>query len=439
MKVLLINLYRKYLKRYIFFRKLRNIYFKGKNLISKILNYYYLKKILLLIFQQKKYKKYIFLSYSDFLRISKTKNKLIENEYKYSIKLFKSFPRFYQKKYIMNFDNLNYPEIFSFTIKDCIAINNSSFIIKDDYCLHNDLIDFEVEDVWELSSGYLKLKDNKICINLPNKTKKIQNGIFLVNPLNANYSHFILETLLKLSALNLSEYTEYSIIIDNNLHKNIYKLLSLYTNNSIKIYKIKPNEKIIINNCLIISPTAHIVFNHKNLASSNLKFSDSYYNLNLIKRLSLELIVNSKKSKKKLENAEKIFLMRNQNYNKKILNYLEVLDYFNQNGYKLIDPEEIDITDLILLLNNAKIIISQAGSALTNLIFASDNTKIFALAGWAGKNGNCHFFYNSIYQDNLQLNYIIFKADVSFKCPIHKNFFVDLNYLNSILKKENGL
>jgi capsular polysaccharide biosynthesis protein len=427
MKKSLIQFYRIHLKKYFFFRLLRDAYFKYKH-----------KKIFSHILIKLKYKKFIFISYSNYLNLKKVNSKEIESEYKYRHLNFNSIPRFYEKKYPIEFDNLLFPKVISFNLKNSIAIHNCSFIIKDDYCIHNDLINLEYEEIWEISSGYLKKEKNKILINIPSKETIIEKGIHLINPLNTNYAHFILETLSKLSSINLLIYKDYFIVINENLHENVYRLINLATNYSLKIYKINPNEKLVIRDCLIISPTAKVIFNHKNLSSARLKFSDAYYNLNLIHKLSLNIINNTKNANNaniSIKKSDKIFLVRRQTYNKKIINYEDVINYFRNNGFLIIDPEEMSISSLIVLINNAKLLVTQAGSGLINMIFASDNTKIYVLAGWAGKYGNCHFFYNAIYQSNLQLTFLLFKPHILSKDIIHADFFVNLKYLDAIIQK----
>ena len=72
----------------------------------------------------------------------------------------------------------------------------------------------------------------------------------------------------------------------------------------------------------------------------------------------------------------KIYFSRSQieNINKKVID-----NYFKKNGYKVIYPEKISLSDLIYYMNNAEEIAMFSGSVHHNILFANDNKKIILI------------------------------------------------------------
>lgn len=79
--------------------------------------------------------------------------------------------------------------------------------------------------------------------------------------------------------------------------------------------------------------------------------------------------------------SDKIFFTRSQLPKARKTEYgLEMLDdFFEKNGYKVIAPEKLSLSELILYIRNAKICASVSGSLPHNMLFANDNQKLVIL------------------------------------------------------------
>lgn len=81
------------------------------------------------------------------------------------------------------------------------------------------------------------------------------------------------------------------------------------------------------------------------------------------------------------EKYDKIYFTRNQY--KKSLNAdigFEMLDdYFQKNGFQLIAPERLTLSQLIYIIRHAKVVASGSGSVSHNMLFANHNQKLLLL------------------------------------------------------------
>lgn len=73
------------------------------------------------------------------------------------------------------------------------------------------------------------------------------------------------------------------------------------------------------------------------------------------------------------------------------------------NGFKVISPEKLDITQQIMVFENANRIIGEEGAALTNLLFVNENTKVLELQEPIMHSKNLFRDYSMIKPDNYFL------------------------------------
>lgn len=77
------------------------------------------------------------------------------------------------------------------------------------------------------------------------------------------------------------------------------------------------------------------------------------------------------------QSSEKIFLSRSKlkNIQKHEIGSEMLDNYFNNNGYSIVYPERISLSELIFILRNAKVCASVSGSVSHNMLFDCDNKK----------------------------------------------------------------
>lgn len=98
-------------------------------------------------------------------------------------------------------------------------------------------------------------------------------------------------------------------------------------------------------------------------------------------KLIFDFVVERNKVDSNWKRYDKIFLTRSQLKKAKETDIgSDMLDsYFKNNGYKIIAPEELDLSEMIFYLRNAKIVAAVAGTLPLNLMFSIDNQKVIMM------------------------------------------------------------
>ncbi len=95
-----------------------------------------------------------------------------------------------------------------------------------------------------------------------------------------------------------------------------------------------------------------------------------------------EFVIPFKKissSVKKVYKKEKIYLSRTRFKDRFIIGEENIEKLFAQNGYYVIYPEQLPLSELIAYLKGAKVVAGLSGTALHNIIFARQNTQLIVL------------------------------------------------------------
>ena len=81
-----------------------------------------------------------------------------------------------------------------------------------------------------------------------------------------------------------------------------------------------------------------------------------------------------------LARYKKVFLIRTGSFQSRVHNISEITGYLESLGFISLDPVEHSLEDLIHILSNSDVVVSEAGSSLINAgLFTSEHTKIIGL------------------------------------------------------------
>jgi capsular polysaccharide biosynthesis protein len=109
---------------------------------------------------------------------------------------------------------------------------------------------------------------------------------------------------------------------------------------------------------------------------------------------------------------EKIYLTRqNANY-RNLINEENVVHILKKDGFRVVDPNTMDVIEQIDLFSNAKFVVSPTGSSLTNIVFCSPGTKVVEIKPRYNFEYENNFKTRYSYLcDQLNLNYLSVEAD----------------------------
>ena len=306
-------------------------------------------------------------------------------------KEFKNFFQFIFKilygkiNFPKNLDNINFKK---FRVNE-ISINGKKYNLDNNiYKIPNGVIFTDlVENVaiikdnfilpeisYQQIKGELKeINQNSVIYKGTNRIqKKIDGKIFCLvqGGSGNNYFHFLFDIITKLEIYQqkflLSEIDYFYVPGISDWQK---KILSLF--------EINEDRLIDSNNFRHIKGTEIIAVDHpwykKGFVQQEIK--------NLPEWSIFFLREKFLKYKRIFNASKKIFIDRSDSVYShcKLINNQEIIEYLETKGYKSYQVSKLDFFEQIYLFENADIIISPHGAALTNIIFSNSNLKLLEL------------------------------------------------------------
>lgn len=99
--------------------------------------------------------------------------------------------------------------------------------------------------------------------------------------------------------------------------------------------------------------------------------------------------------------TKKIYLKRGNGTDRKLLNEDSIISALKNYGFEIIDTGNLSIYEQVSLVQQAKIIVSVHGAALTNLLFSPDNLMVVELFSSDYFRTDCYYTLSAM----LKLNY----------------------------------
>ena len=158
---------------------------------------------------------------------------------------------------------------------------------------------------------------------------------------------------------------------------------------------------------------------------------------NAIKILnSLKITTSGKK--------EKVYITRQNCSSRNLINENDVITKLKKLNFRIVDLNKFNIFDQIKLFSNAEVIVSPTGSALTNIVFCNEGTKIFEISP------HYQYDYEETFKSRykfiakkLNLKYINIDAepinikniDSKIKNGINSQVIINSNYYKNLILK----
>ena len=390
---------------------MRIIFFKIRFAINFLINFFNFK-----VLKVKKYKNFKY-----------KEEKILENKarVKYLI------PKFFNKrpKKITNKINYYFPKISFLTFKKVKVYGYSSFIVKDNFLLHHDLINTNTNYCLEEFQGKCWfIKNNKVLWNQRKSDYKINEAISFLDSASFNYAHWISEILPKIYLYRKYYKTKkILLLIDKNLNKNILQSLRIVIKDTSAVIKqVNKGECILVNKLHTITPVGFSNISPKKILK---KHSHGFFNQKIINEMSN--FISNKIRAKEDNRYKKIFLSRDDS-KRNVQNVNKFNIIIKNLGYKKILFKDLDFEDQVKIFKNAKDIIAVSGASVANMIFSPKKTRLVLIANFREYGPGLFYFPAMLGGKKIDLHYILSKKKLSFL--IHKNLDLDFKTLKKFFK-----
>lgn len=263
--------------------------------------------------------------------------------------------------FISAFKIIKKDSIYNFYILENVVFFESEWFIKD----YNSLI---IDSRVKRTSFLKTLNHKQIIFNLKYKffdysiVYDLENAVLLNTETN-NYYHFTFDVLLKLIIIKKHfNLTKNIIILKPKTHFQI-EILSLFKGDFNFFYADSSNSYR-VKNATVVEYCNEL----------NGLETISKYNIQLLRKFILEKF----KFNKNL-NSTKIYIKRNSNFGRNLINHSEFEKYLKSKGFLIIEMEKYSVLEQYEFFYNAKLIIAIHGAALTNLLASKSGIKLIEI------------------------------------------------------------
>jgi len=226
----------------------------------------------------------------------------------------------------------------------------------------------------ELVSEFIQVPEDKII--------KIDGKVLVLSQISANsYCHFLQEVLGRLALVEMQG-LEYDYIYLPIYGKSMQAMLDLWGIDSDKIISPSNNNFCIqADNIILPSFVFYTDQGFKNAGLRTHPITSTYIKNKLLQAALKKGIDTSKFSKR-------VFVSRKDAPYRNFSNEDDVFALFEAKGFVRYELSKLSLTEQILLMNNAEIVVGEHGAGLTNFLFCRSGTLAIELFQKLIDNGN---------------------------------------------------
>jgi len=227
----------------------------------------------------------------------------------------------------------------------------------------------------------LNLQDQYLIFN--NKTLRFNDNTIYISLLkehSVNYYHWITEIMPRLivirDALNSNNISlnECTILIDNNMPKQIFETISVVLGTDIRIKIIERANLVYCKKIIYCTPLWLSLDNTKGLPNPRKEFFLDKHALDIVKEAIISKVDFYKEKPKRM-----IYLQRLNNKLRPISNLDLLEDMIEKLGFEFIDVGILTFKEQLKLFSEAKLVIGVSGAAFTNILFMQPESYAISL------------------------------------------------------------
>lgn len=201
--------------------------------------------------------------------------------------------------------------------------------------------------------------------------RKIDRGIHIMHEYDANYFHFIAETLPRLYLASKSGLPlEIPLLVSGGLHRNIVELLNLANTEKRELIFLEHGVLHEIGELYFIGNSSTVVDAYDGGAFARSSFIDTD---------SLRSLVESVSFQKPLIDSKRIFAIRNGRI-RVLKNQGDIAQRLSDIGFAIVDCATLSVEQQMAIFSTADVIVSPTGAQLANIVWCKPSAKIVVLA-----------------------------------------------------------
>jgi capsular polysaccharide biosynthesis protein len=327
-----------------------------------------------------------------------------------------------------------FPAISVACLSDCTVNGGSNIVFSGTSAIHHDLYDFDLDYTAEEmhSRALIRIRDKRVrWIVRDQKPLDLEEAATFLDSCAGNYAHWLTEVLPRLVVfVNEESLRHVPLLLDADLHANIYESVSLAVGTHRQIFLINRTRAVRVKRLHLVSVTGYVPFdrrNHHSKLGSQGQFSPSA--LKAVRSLRAGVLAHKVTS---TNWPQRVFVRRTSG-SRRLLNSESLELIALDHGFTVVEPEKLSFALQILIFSNASLIIGPTGAGLANIVFCSETAKLGVLI--ADHPDMAYGYWSAIGSPlGVEVTCLFGKVVGSPKLGVHSDFHVSEETLTSYLQ-----
>jgi capsular polysaccharide biosynthesis protein len=327
-------------------------------------------------------------------------------------------------------DYYMFPPIYIAQLGSAQIYGGTNLIFTEDSAICHDLYDFELDYSSEELHGRHIIDAKKNRVHLLRKDTNptiLPIAAAFVDACAPNYAHWLTEVLPRIAVFcSIEKYVDVPIIVDDGLHPNIMESLAVIAGKDREIIVLPTGKAISVDTLYMTSATGYVQFDQRhNGLTTNFHGVFSPQALELVRDLVLPFAEDLPHQ----EFPKKIYLRRTS-MSRKVLNSKKIEEFLVDNGYVVVEPENLTFIQQVALFSKAESIIGPSGAALVNLVFSPPSSDFQILIGKSPAT-NYWYWHSMARSCENSVNYVFGKL-LNDQGGIHADYTVDTRLIEDL-------
>ena len=319
-------------------------------------------------------------------------------------------------------------KVFSFT--NTFALRDANVLHQRFITIDDKLITFEraadvradfIAGLWMYFWSTPTADGNALILNPHGEPEKVAAGIAGFGRCDSNWFHFLVETLPRILASCKVAPKEVPIYVQSDIVPAGLEAISKVTRREV-----------------IPMKSSAICFDHLFVGQGVSSTLDGVFLDELRGTFDSDSLIQTRNSllkafPPKATSKRRIMMMRRSSY-RKLKNVDKVIQVAEEYGFEIVVMDKLTLQDQISFINNAEVVLSQGGAAITNLMFAGQQTHLIGLVGPTLNQKD----YWSGYLDVFKVKHEFITGDIRTSRTaetVHSDFLISIPVLRNVLSK----
>lgn len=260
--------------------------------------------------------------------------------------------------------------------------------------------------------------ENVVYLESSSKTKKVKTGFSLCGVHASSWGHFIGNFLPKLAALeSIENREELSVILPSGVDAHIIEMVTIVARNyGVYSLALLEEDEMVLCEKLYYCSAPSFIADHAEYVQP---YDDHLSYWAVSKLHSITARYNSYSLA--IKPRTRLFIGRRGVRNMK--NWKEVEDYFVDNGFEVIFPHQLSLSDKVRKFASATHVCGPYSSGIANVIFCQPGTKVLAFSN-ISRVMDCYL--SDLAKSRFNLNAVLLTGDEEYPAGPHQDYEIPL-------------